>query len=184
VSSRKNPVLPISISFEIEYSFIMIHDNTTGVTLQGGKAVLVPWSENYVTGIKVVDEQHMELVNLLNELYRACLTNEQRTDAVFKEVMGRMVEYVRFHFSAELKILERINFPDYHEHKKQHDQLVVQILEAAKAYHEGRRYIANNFVHELKDWVLGHIGVYDQAYAIYVADQRKRGLLTDIEFSN
>jgi hypothetical protein len=28
------------------------------------------------------------------------------------------------------------------------------------------------------------LSVYDQVYAIYVAEQRKKGLLTDIEFSN
>jgi hemerythrin len=126
----------------------------------------------------------MELVRLTNELYQACLTNDKEVQSVFKEVLSRLVSYVRYHFSAELVILERIQFPGYHEHKKQHDQLVAKILEASKEYNEGRRYVPNNFVRELKDWVFGHIGVYDQIYAGYVVEQRKKGLLSGIEFDD
>jgi hemerythrin len=150
----------------------------------GFPPILVTWSKNYATGIKQIDDQHMELVSLTNELYRACLTNEQEIQNVFKEVMSRMVAYVRYHFATELEILERIHFPDYIEHKKQHDQLVLQILEAAKEYNEGRKYVPNSFVRELKDWVFGHIGVYDQIYAVYVAEQRKKGLLSGAEFGD
>jgi hemerythrin len=62
--------------------------------------------------------------------------------------------------------------------------LVAKILEASKEYNEGRRYVPNNFVRELKDWVFGHIGVYDQIYAGYVVEQRKKGLLSGIEFDD
>jgi hemerythrin len=146
--------------------------------------ILITWSKNYATGIKQIDDQHMELVSLTNELYQACPTNGQEIQSVFKEVMGRMVAYVRYHFTAELEVLERIHFPDYHDHKKQHDQLVVQILEAAKEYNEGRKYAANSLVRKLKDWVFDHIGVYDKIFALYVAEQRKKGLFFGAEFGD
>jgi hemerythrin len=146
--------------------------------------ILITWSINYATGIRQIDDQHMELVSLTNELYQACLTSEQEKQSTFKEVMDRMIAYIRYHFTAELDILERIHFPGCHEHQKQHDQLVGQILDAAKEYSEGRKCMASNFVRELKDWVFGHIGVYDQMYAIYVAEQRKKGLLSGTEFGD
>ena len=140
---------------------------------------LVVWSESYATGIELIDNQHRELVNLTNHLYKACLTGEDAVKTVFKEAMSRMVEYVRFHFSAELEILARIHYPGYPEHKKQHDELVQKILEAAQDYNEGKKFIANQFVRTLKDWVFSHIAIYDKVYAAYVAEQKTKGLLTD-----
>ena len=142
-------------------------------------STIVEWSENYATGIELIDKQHRELVSLTNELYRACTTGDEEIGAVFKEAMGRMVEYVRFHFSAELELLHRINFPEYPEHKRQHESLVKDILEAAKGYNEGRYLVPNNFVRTLKEWVFGHIAITDQIYALYVAEQKKKGLLSD-----
>jgi len=90
-----------------------------------------------------------------------------------------MVEYVRFHFATEMKLLERVQFPECKSHKEQHDQLTVNILEAAKDHKDGKKFVPNNFVRTLKDWIFGHIGIYDQAYATYVREQKKKGLLTD-----
>ncbi|MDR0291127.1 MAG: bacteriohemerythrin [Treponema sp.] len=152
-------------------------------TVKEDDGILVSWSENYVTGIKMVDDQHKELVNLTNHLYKACLTSEAAVEYVFKDAMVRMVDYVRFHFSAELELLERIHYPEYHSHKKQHDQLVKQILEAAEEYNAGRKFIPHVFVRTLKDWVFSHIAISDMMYAGYVAEQKKLGLLSDAQIN-
>ena len=139
---------------------------------------IVVWSELYETGVAQIDKQHMELVDMTNELYEACL--EGKTAAAFKEAMSKMVEYVRFHFTEELKLLEQINFPQIAEHKQQHDTLVWDILEAVKEYNEGKKYTPNHFVRILKEWVFGHIAISDQSYAIFVAEQRQKGLLAEL----
>ncbi|MDR0448186.1 MAG: bacteriohemerythrin [Treponema sp.] len=140
---------------------------------------LITWSEIYVTGIELIDNQHKELVNLTNLLYKACLTGNEETKTIFQDAMHKLVDYVRFHFTAELAILERINYPKYNEHKAQHDELVRTILVTAKDYEAGKKLVPNTFVRTLADWVFGHIAVYDKSYASYVADQKKRGLLDD-----
>jgi hemerythrin len=140
---------------------------------------IVIWEDKYATGIELIDNQHKQLVELTNQLYLACLAGDEVTSTVFKDAMSRMVEYVRFHFSAELKLLNAINYPDYHNHKKMHDDLVHEILDAAKDYSGGKKFVANNFVRTLKDWIFGHIAVYDKIYAAYVADERRKGLITD-----
>ena len=144
---------------------------------------LVTWSELFAVGIDLIDNQHYELVNLTNQLYQACMTRDEELGTLFKDSLHRMVEYVRFHFSAELELLARIKYPNYQEHKQQHDQLVKQILEAAKEFEGGKKFVPNNFVRTLKDWVFGHIAICDQQYAAYVKDQKHKGLLTDAEIN-
>ena len=138
---------------------------------------LVVWEEKYAVGIDLIDLQHKELIYLTNELYHACLTGDEVLGPVFKEAMSRMVEYVRYHFTAEQNLLIKVKYPDYPEHKKQHDTLVNNILDAVKGYNEGKRFAPHSFVRTLKDWIFGHIAVADKIYAAYVADQIKKGLL-------
>ena len=141
--------------------------------------ILVAWSEMYRTGIKTIDEQHKELVNLTNELYRACLKRDNDLPVVFKNKMSRMVEYVKVHFSEELEILARVKYPDYTEHRLQHIQLIRNILDAAKSYEEGKNFVPNQFVRTLKDWIFGHIAISDKKYSFYIEEQKRKGLLTD-----
>ena len=140
---------------------------------------IVSWSESYATGIELIDKQHRELMNLTNELYRACLSGKEKANAAFEDAMSRMVEYVRFHFSNEQKLLEQLKYPDYNKHKLQHDTLVKNILEAVKEYDKGNKFVPNNFVRTLKDWIFGHIAVFDKSYAFYISSQRKKNLITE-----
>ena len=146
---------------------------------QSEKLQLVSWSDKLTVDIEIIDMQHKELVNLTNELYRACLITDPTLTAVFKETMSRLVDYVRFHFTTEIEIMERINFPNTQSHKMQHDQLIMQILKAVHDYNRGKKFIPNQFVRTLKDWIFSHVAIYDQEYATFVRTQKNRGLLTD-----
>jgi hemerythrin len=145
----------------------------------GNKIEIVKWSDVYVTGLAKVDAQHKDLIDLTNELYQACMYGDDVLGIMFKEVMSRMVEYVRLHFTTEMGILTKIKFPNIVEHKKQHDELVKNILNAAKEYEAGKKYAANNFARVLKEWILSHIAIYDKEFALYFADQKNKGLLSD-----
>ena len=145
---------------------------------------MVAWSTTYCTGVALIDEQHKELVNLTNKLYQACLGGEEEVGPVFQDAMSKLVEYVRFHFSAELELLAKINYPDYQDHKRQHDALVKDILEAVKDFSGGKRFVANHFVRTLKDWVFSHIAIYDKRYAAFVEEQKKKGLLSDEQINS
>ena len=147
--------------------------------LNDGNKDIVIWGDSYATGIEQIDNQHKELVRLTNQLYHACLSGNEAIDTVFKTAMSSMVEYVRFHFTDELVLLKRINYPNYHEHKKEHDTLVMNILEASKEFNSGKKFVAHSFVRTLKDWVFSHIAFSDKLYAAYVNEQKSKGLLTD-----
>lgn len=149
----------------------------TGGAFGAENSQIVEWDNKLATGILLIDSQHKELIELTNRLYQACLSGNDA--AVFKEAMSSMVNYVRFHFSAEQQLLERVHFPGYADHKKQHDVLIKDILDSVKAYNEGKNFVANNFVRTLREWILSHIAFTDKTYAIFVMEQKKKGLLTD-----
>jgi len=139
---------------------------------------IIIWDHKYGTGIGLIDIQHRQLVNLANELHRACLTKSDQVDAAFRDAMKRMVDYVRFHFDAEGKLLDAINYPDSVNHKKMHDALIKKILDASKDYSEGKKFVPNNFVRTLVDWVFSHIAFYDKQYSLFASENLRIGSLT------
>lgn len=143
---------------------------------------IVVWDNKYNTGIELIDSQHKQLIELTNKLFIACREDDDVLQAVFKNAMSRMVEYVRFHFDAEIRLLTALKYPDLQNHKKKHDGLVEDILEASIEYNEGRKYVPNNFTRTLRDWILSHIGFYDKAYTLYVREQIRTGKLTEKKF--
>jgi len=142
---------------------------------------IVVWEDKYATGISLIDSQHRQLVKLTNQLYLACRKANAELDTAFKDAMSQMVQYVRFHFDVESKLLEAIGYPDFKNHKKMHDNLVKKILDAVNDYQEGKKFVANNFVRTLKEWVFSHIAVYDKQYSFYILDLLKKGIITEAD---
>jgi len=141
-------------------------------------AEIVVWDEKYATGIEAIDAQHKQLVELTNQLFVACIAKPDELQTVFKEAMHKMVEYVHFHFDAEVNLLKAINYPQLHEHKRMHDDLIKDILEAANAYKEDKHFVPNHFVRTLKEWIFSHIAIHDKTYSFYVKEQIHNGSLS------
>ncbi|MDR2795233.1 MAG: hemerythrin family protein, partial [Spirochaetaceae bacterium] len=97
--------------------------------------------------------------------------------ARFKSTIGAMVNYVSEHFSAEERLLQRIKYPAYAEHKREHDSFVKKVLEQVKDFSEGKSFVPNNFVRYLKDWILSHIAMSDKLYSEYIFKLKKEGRL-------
>ena len=164
-----------------DYTYYMDTAYTASdLTPESGVMEIAVWHEKYATGIELIDNQHKELVSIINKLHRACRTGKA-VDDTFKDAMHHMVEYVRFHFSTEQRILERVKYPGYKAHMNEHNALVQNILEASKSFSDGKRFVPHSFARTLRDWLLGHIAVSDKKYAPFVMEQKKNGIHFDTE---
>jgi hemerythrin len=138
---------------------------------------LIVWEDRYCTWIPLIDDQHKELVRLTNALYAACLQGKEIARDNFRLVIRELVDYVAFHFSAEEKIMEKVKFPQYPDHKKQHEAFVRKVLADVQNFDEGKNFVPNTFVRYLKEWILTHIAVSDRMYSDYIMELKKNGAL-------
>jgi len=46
--------------------------------MKQGNFQLVVWNETYATKIEIIDNQHMELINLTNALFKACMSGRKK----------------------------------------------------------------------------------------------------------
>jgi hemerythrin len=136
----------------------------------------VGWKDSYSVGIPLIDEQHKELIKLTDDLYNACLEGNDAAGTCFKEVIHSTVDYIKYHFSAEERIMSNANYPDFAAHKRQHESFVKKVIEDAKRFEEGKA-VPYIFVNYLKEWILNHIALSDKAYSQYILGLKKEGSL-------
>jgi hemerythrin len=139
--------------------------------------ILVEWDDRYAIGIPLIDDQHKELVNLTNNLYAGCLAGDEAARGYFMETIHSVVDYVKYHFSAEERILENVRYPGLVEHKRAHEGFVKQLFDDVKSFEGGKKFVPNVFVRFLRDWILTHIAVEDKKYAEYIMSLKKKGVL-------
>jgi len=142
---------------------------------------LVTWSSTYSVGIRAIDAQHMELINLVNDMYNHIVGDEEAERAYFKEVINHAVEYIKVHFATEEKIMRATKFPGYLEHKRAHDLFILNFIENIRDYEDGKRVNLASFTHFLKDWILSHIAIMDKQYFVFlkkIATRKANGKLT------
>jgi hemerythrin len=141
----------------------------------------VSWSETYSMGVKLIDEQHKGLLNFVNELFNHASGNEWEERAYFKEVVQQAVQYIKEHFQAEEKLMIGTKFPGYTEHKKAHDEFTMTVVKSVKDFEAGKRLVLEKFAYFLKDWILTHIAIMDNKYALYfrkIATRKEDGKLS------
>ncbi|MCL2069365.1 MAG: bacteriohemerythrin [Treponema sp.] len=145
-----------------------------------GNKVVVQWQGSYSIGIKLVDEQHMVLINMTNKLFTACMAGRERSRSTFLEIIREAIDYVGYHFSTEEKLMERVNYPEMSYHKKQHAEFVREVLSKVEDFNAGRTITPLAFVYFLRDWVLHHIAVCDKKVGEYLMELSKTGELAKI----
>jgi hemerythrin len=147
----------------------------------GHEDELVSWSSQYASGVKIVDEQHKELLNLTNDLFNHCVGDPEKEKEYFKSVIHSAVDYVKNHFATEERMMISTKFSGYDHHKREHDKFVLTIVDTIKEFNETRRLSLFKFTKFLKNWVLTHIAVEDKKYFDYfkrIASIKKDGRLT------
>jgi len=127
----------------------------------------VKWSDSYALGIKIIDDQHKALIDIVNDLFNHATGREWEEHEYFKDVIKQAVDYVKFHFATEEKIMISTKYKGYEAHKKNHEEFILQVVKTAKDYESGKRLTLTSFGYFLKDWVLSHIAVMDKKYCEY-----------------
>jgi hemerythrin len=138
---------------------------------------VVKWQNSYSVGIKMVDEQHKELIKFTNTLFNSCLTGHEQSRAAFLNIIHEAVNYIDYHFSTEEKIMERVNYPDLPEHRGEHKSFVREVFVKVEDFSSGKLLVPLTFVYFLRDWVFHHIAVCDKKMGDYLIALKKSGAL-------
>lgn len=133
---------------------------------------LLTWTEDYNTGITEIDDQHMQLVALINRLHDALVARRRTGDV--GAVLDELVDYTKVHFAVE-ECLQRIfEYQGYDEHKAIHDAIIAQLTGFQRRFRAGDAHVGMELLLFLKEWLFEHISKVDQDYVPTFPRKRKR----------
>lgn len=124
------------------------------------------FDDSLITGNKMIDGQHKELIEKINDLLRAIESNEGKEAA--GQMMDYLSQYVDFHFSEEEKFQEEIGYPGIEEHKQKHAEFKETVKHLASMVNSGSTIDFSSLVQkQVIDWLYSHIKGFDRSVAEY-----------------
>lgn len=129
---------------------------------QENKMSLIKWEDRYSVKISKFDQQHQQLVNMINQLYEAMKVGKGQVE--LGKILDELVDYTRRHFSSEEALMLKHAYPQYTEHKESHDRLTQQVMDYKNQYKEGKIGLSVQMMNFLKEWLVNHILDEDKAY--------------------
>lgn len=80
---------------------------------------LIAWSDKLSVQVRQFDEEHKKLIVMVNQLHDAM--KEGKGKQVVGDVLNGLISYTKNHFAAEERLMKAHAYPDYEQHKKEHN---------------------------------------------------------------
>jgi hemerythrin len=127
---------------------------------------LINWSDRYSVGISRIDEQHQRLVELINELHAAILVGDRRS--ALPKILDGLAGYAVSHFTTEETLMKKFGYPNYEQHKAEHDRLTAQIKQLLQKGLGDPAALTVEVMTFLQRWLVGHIVNVDKKYSAHL----------------
>jgi len=121
------------------------------------------WDENLSVKINSIDLQHKKLIGLINSFYENI--NKGSGKEQILELIKAMKDYTVYHFSTEEKYLKQVNYPDFKNHKMEHDKFIEKVLNFEERYKSGKLLLTIEITNFIKEWITSHIMGTDKKYS-------------------
>lgn len=125
----------------------------------------IEWTDDLSIGVPEMDEQHKQLIALLNEFYTAVEQGE-REEGILRLFEG-VDRYTVFHFSAEEAFMEQIGYPERASHRETHAMFRREYMAAMERHEAGDRKAVRDLVAFLISWLYTHISKTDKRYGAF-----------------
>ena len=129
------------------------------------------WKKEFELGIKSIDEQHkclLDLGNRINELLVNHDDDDDNYDEIY-EVIEELRAYTVYHFNTEEELFLKYNYPEYHAHKKEHDDFVAFLRSVdPEDIDENQKGFLKKLLAQIVQWVFKHIITTDYMYKDYL----------------
>ncbi|MDR2346331.1 MAG: hemerythrin family protein [Planctomycetaceae bacterium] len=130
------------------------------------------WSKDLETGNPLIDTQHKQLIEAVNELLAACSAGQGREK--LNSTLLFLESYTSKHFSDEEKLQIQYSYPDYMNHKSLHDdfkkfvnELVMQIKKDGPT-----TSLISKVSFGVGDWLINHIKKEDTKVAGHIKNKK------------
>ena len=131
------------------------------------------WDPAYSVGIEVIDHQHKQLIEYINELSIAGAYRSFENRQKVQNVLEKLVDYTISHFSFEEQLMEEAGYDMLAPHIKVHEAFIERIAFFKKRFENGED-ITKQLILDLQMWLVNHIQKDDADYKEIVQKALKK----------
>ncbi|WP_114325665.1 bacteriohemerythrin [Candidatus Colwellia aromaticivorans] len=124
------------------------------------------WHSSMATGIELVDNDHKQLINLINKFQEA--TEFNISEQKIHQALDEVVNYTKYHFHREEALMRINHYPAFEAHQQQHQQMIDKISHYIGEYKTDKSLAIDHVLHFLQTWLIKHIKGSDQEYVPYL----------------
>lgn len=126
------------------------------------------WTKGLSLSLETVDSQHKELMMRADELLKAM--NEKRGVQEVRSILIYLEVYVKDHFNAEEKLMEKTEYPFLEEHRQIHQIFTLGLSNIKEEFlkNPNSTIIQLQVQHSVCEWINNHIMKEDKLYADYI----------------
>lgn len=130
---------------------------------------MIKWDNKFSVGYKVFDEQHMRLIEILNDVESLIKDKTIHNDLLYDKMnvlFDELLDYTVYHFETEEKVFEKKDYENTEEHKEKHRIFIENVKEKVASFKLGadERKVALEIYNTLLDWLMNHILGADKKY--------------------
>ena len=129
----------------------------------------INWDPSYSVGVTSLDDDHRHLINLINQLESAIhyYTGKEFEQKALQEV----VDYTKYHFEREEKLMKENNYPDFDNHVAKHREMIEKVNQSVEDYKNDPDHAISDTVEFLRSWLINHICKTDREYTSFFNDK-------------
>ena len=131
---------------------------------------IIKWNADLSIGIEDIDDQHRQLINIINELHLA--VEYHKGNETIVPILQKLRKYTDAHFEQEEDLLDKLNFPGKAEHVKRHREFLDKLENLEERYGSSSELLTVHVRDFLLTWLFDHIKTYDMAYKQFLAQKK------------
>jgi len=135
----------------------------------------IVWSDEFVTGIPEIDDQHRVLVKTFNDA--GIRLSGNRDASLMDQITRDLLSYAIYHFETEESLMEEHGYFELHSddashHKQQHRSFSANVVDIREGLKKGRPISREGLLSFLNSWLVGHIMSTDKKLAAHIVSRR------------
>lgn len=123
---------------------------------------LLDWIPDFELGIAEMDEQHQQLIALVNTLHASFKQNKNKKE--IKENLRSFVDFTAYHFGNEEQYFEQFGYDKATEHVQEHRAFVKEITTFQDDYVANKVKFLDDIMKYMKGWLFKHFTQTDKLY--------------------
>lgn len=129
----------------------------------------IAWSRHLEIGVAAIDEDHKQLVSLINTYEDAIAAKSlKKLQRTFED----LIDYCHAHFEREESLMKAVHYPYRTSHRESHEDLLMNLLRLHRKILHGKKLDLPEISDFLRSWIVDHIINEDLPIRRYVKGGR------------